>query len=79
MNKNAEFPQNFSMQDAMRLANTPAGQQLIKLLQQQGGADFQSAMSSAAQGNYDQAKKALSALMDSPEIMALLNQLGGKL
>lgn len=77
MDKNADIPKNFSMQDAVRLAGTPAGQQLIKLLQQQGNVDFQAAMSSAAQGNYDQAKQALSSLMNSPEIMALLQQLGG--
>lgn len=78
MDKNANIPQNFSMQDAMRLANSPAGQQLIRLLQQQDGINFNTAMSSAAQGNYDEAKDALSSLMASPEIRALLEQLGGK-
>lgn len=77
MDKNSDIPQNFSMQDAMRMANSPAGQQLIKLLQQQGGTDFQTAMSSAAKGNYEDAKQKLSSLMDSPEIRALLAQLGG--
>ena len=77
MDKTPEFPQGISMQEAMRLAATPAGQQLIRLLQQQGGANFNSAMADAARGNYDDAKKALASAMASPEIQALLKQLGG--
>lgn len=79
MDKKQELPQGFSAQDAMRLANTPAGQQLIKLLQQQGGENLQSAMTKAANGNFEDAKNAISSLMNAPEIQALLRQLGGNL
>lgn len=67
---------NFSIQDAMRLASTPAGQQLIQILQQQNNADMESAMASAAAGDYTQAKKALSSLLSDPTTQALLKQLG---
>lgn len=67
---------NYSMQEAMRLASSPAGQQLIAMLQQQGGDDFKKAMDSAAVGNYDQVKHSLSSLLSTPEAQALLKQLG---
>ena len=49
------LPDNFSMQEVLRMAASPAGQQLIALLRQQDGNAFQSAMSSAAAGDYTQA------------------------
>ncbi len=76
MQNNADTPQDFSMQQAMHLAQTPAGQQLIALLQKNGGADLQQAMAKAAAGDYEQAKNAISAALSSPEAQALLNQLG---
>ncbi len=77
MQKNADTPQNFSMEQAMRIAQTPAGQQLLALLQQNGGTDLQQAMTMAASGDYGQAKKALSAVLTSPDAQKLLEQLGG--
>ena len=68
--------QNFSMQEAMRLAKSPAGQQLLALLQQKDSPALQAAMDQAATGNYAQAKDTLSALMASPEIKKLLAQMG---
>lgn len=68
---------DFSIQEAMRLASSPAGQQLLKLLQQQSSSDLQSAMNSAAAGDYQQAKNTLASLLGSPEAQALLKQLGG--
>ena len=69
---------NFSMQDAMRLAATPAGQQLIAMLQSQNNADLNAAMTSAAAGDYAKAKEALSSLLSDPKTQALLKQLGEK-
>ena len=66
------------IQEAMKLAQTPAGQQLIKLLQETGGNDLQSAMEKAATGDYTQAKQAINALMRNPEARKLLKQMGGK-
>lgn len=68
---------DFSMQDALRLAQTPAGQQLISMLRQRNDPSLQKAMNSAASGDYSQAKEALSSLLQNPEIAALLKQLGG--
>ncbi len=76
MDQKQGFPENISMEQAMKLAASPAGRQLIQALQQQGGSDFQSAVSSAASGDYTQAKKALSGLMEDPTIRELLQELG---
>jgi hypothetical protein len=76
MQKTPDTPQDFSIQQAMQLAKSPVGQQLIALLQKNGGQDFQTAIAKAAAGDYTQAKQALSALMADPEAQALLNQLG---
>ncbi len=72
-----ENQNNFSMQDMMRLAATPAGQQLIALLRQQGGSELQDAMSSAAIGDYTKIKQALEGMMKDPQAQKLLKQLRG--
>lgn len=76
MQKTPDTPQDFSIQQAMQLAKSPVGQQLISLLQKNGGQDFQTAIAKAAAGDYTQAKQALSALMADPEAQALLSKLG---
>lgn len=68
---------DFSMQDAIRLAQTPAGKQLISILQQQDNPELQNAMQNAASGDYGKAKDALSSLLANPDVQALLKQLGG--
>lgn len=65
-----------AMQEAMRVAGTPAGQQLMNLLQKKGGEELQQAMAKAAAGDYRQAKKTLSVLLDDPEVKKLMQQLG---
>lgn len=67
------------MQEAMKMAQSPAGQQLIKLLQQNGGDTLRSAMEQAAAGDYSKAQQALSILMQNPEAKKLFEQMGGKL
>lgn len=74
MQKNSE---NFSMQEAMRLAQSPAGKELIATLRRADNAQLQAAASQAAAGDYESAKKALLPLLNSPEIQALMKQLGG--
>lgn len=59
----------------LKLARSPAGQQLLSLLQSSGGSELQSAVSQASSGNYDQAKNTLSSLLSTPEAQALLKQL----
>ena len=70
--------QNFSMEQAMAFASSPAGKQLIALLQSRGGADLSKAQAHAAAGDMQQAKKELSALLADPRVRELLKQFGGQ-
>lgn len=72
MQKNS---QNFSMDDAMALAKSDAGQRLARLLQQTDGDALQQAANLAAAGDFRKASASLAALLDSPEAQALLKQL----
>ena len=72
MQKNS---QNFSMQDAIRLAGTDAGQQLLQHLQQSQGEALQKAAALAASGDFRRASASLAPLLESEEIRALLQQL----
>ncbi len=74
MQKNSE---NFSMQEALRMVESPAGQQLLALLQQQNGAQVQHIAKQAAAGNYENAMQSLKPMLESPQVQALLRQLGG--
>ena len=65
------------MSDIMRLAQSPAGKQLMALLQQKNPDDLQKAMRKASSGDYAGAQSQLAGLMDSPEARELLKQLGG--
>ena len=68
---------NFSMQEALRLANSDAGQQLLALLKQENGSALQRAMDQAGAGDYEQVQKTLGSLLESPQAQALLRQMGG--
>ena len=70
--------QNFSMEEIMRLAKSPAGQQLIAMLQKQDNTKLEQAAAQAKTGNYTQASQTLSAMLSSPEAQRLLKELGGK-
>ena len=70
MEKNS---QNFSMEDAMRLAQSPGARHLFDLLQ----AKNPDAMAQAASGDYGKLQQDLGSLLADPEIRALLRQLGG--
>ena len=65
MQKNS---QEFSMEEAMRLSKTPAGQQLLATLQQADPAQLQKIAQQASSGDYTAAAQQLN---------ALLKQLGG--
>ena len=75
MEKNS---QDFSVREAKRLAQTPEGQQLLRLLQQQDSGQLQQAMEKASAGNYKEAGNILQSLLSSPEVKSLMQQLGGK-
>ena len=69
--------QDFSIQEAQRLAKTPEGQKLVELLQAKDSAALEKAMADASAGNFKEAGKTLSSLLSSPEIRQLIRQLGG--
>ena len=76
MENNPNLPNHLSMQEVLRMAASPAGQQLIAMLRKQSDSDFQAAMSRAASGDYTQAKQAIEKLMADPQAQKLLKQLG---
>lgn len=69
---------NFSMEQAMQLMNTDAGKKLIALLQSSNDPGLKKAMELSSKGDFSQAKEALENITASPEVQALLRQLGGK-
>ena len=71
-------PNNFSMQEALRLAKSPAGQQLLALLQQSDPAALQKVMEQASSGEYSQIPQMLAPLLASEEAKKLLQQMGGR-
>ena len=70
--------QDFSMEDVKRIAKSPAGQQLMALLQQKDSDAVAQATAQAKAGDYAQAGQTLSALLSSPEAQKLMKELGGK-
>ena len=70
MEKNS---QNFSMDDAMRLANSPHARQLFELLKVKNP----EAMTDAASGNYNKLQRDLAGILSDPDIRQLLQQMGG--
>ena len=70
--------QDFSMEEIMRLAKSPAGRQLMAMLQQKDSGQLQQAVTQAKSGNYAQAGQTLSEMLSSPEAQKLLKELGGK-
>jgi len=66
-----------AMQQAMRLARSAQGQQLLNLLQEKNADALRQAANCASQGDYAQAQKVLSKLLADPEAQKLLSALGG--
>lgn len=65
-----------ALQEAMKLASSPAGQKLIALLQAQNSDAIEQARQQAAQGNMNQAKNALSDLLKSDQVQKLIREMG---
>lgn len=70
-------PDPYSMEDALRLINTPAGQQLLALLRQTNPEALNKAQSQAAAGDYSKIPQTLAPLLASEDVKKLLKQLGG--
>lgn len=68
----------YDLTELIRLAQSPAGQRLLALLQQNGPAEVNQAVRQAAQGDLAQAKEAVSALLKDPRVQALLKQMEGQ-
>lgn len=77
MQKKSEDFNDFSMGEAMRLAQSDAGQQLFALLQATQGEQLQAAMDQAAAGDYAGVKKTMQFLLADQQAQALLKQLRG--
>ena len=69
---------DFSADEVMRLAKSPAGQQLIAMLQNADSQKLQQAAAQANAGQYDAAQNTLQALLSDPKVQSLMQQLGGK-
>ena len=69
--------QDFSMQEALRLAQTPAGQRLLAVLQQQYGEQLRQVIDQAAAGHYEEVQRKMTDLLYNPEAQSLLNQMRG--
>lgn len=61
----------------LALLHSPAGQQLMEFLKKNGGTAAQAAAAQASAGDISGAKETLSPLLETPELQALLRQLGG--
>ena len=67
----------FSMEEVMQLMRSPAGQQLMKLLQSSDDPALQKAKQLSASGNLEGAKEAVRHLAAGEEIKKILSQFGG--
>ncbi len=67
----------FSMQDAIQLANSPVGEQLLSMIKKKNPDALNQAMAQANEGNFEQIKETMSALMKDKDIQAMLKQFGG--
>ncbi|MBR4108950.1 MAG: hypothetical protein IKK41_01315 [Oscillospiraceae bacterium] len=74
MEKNS---QNFSMEEAMKMANSPAAQQLIAMLRNTNGDQLQKAMALASAGDMKSASQIINGLLSgSPQAKKLAEELG---
>ena len=63
------------MKELLRLAQSPAGQQLIALLRQRRGDRLSAALAQASAGDYRQAQALLSDLLAQEDAQALIKSL----
>ena len=75
MEKKSDGFENFDIQQAMRLANSETGRQLLDLLKSTQGQTRQGAMDQAAAGNFDQLKKTVQTLMSNEEARKLVEKM----
>lgn len=66
---------DFSLEEAMRLAGTKTGRQLLQMLRSEHGQAMQAAAETAKAGDIEKTRQALSAFLSDPKTKALLQQL----
>lgn len=64
-----------NISELMKLAQSPAGQQLLSMLQSVKGDALDSALAQASAGNFEEAKTTLSSLLSTPQAQTLLRQM----
>lgn len=77
MQKNSDGINDFSMHQAMKLAQSDAGKQLFALLQNTEGEKLQTAMDQAAAGDLEQVKKTMQQIMESGQVQQLMKKMRG--
>ncbi len=66
---------DFSVQEAMRIASSPAGQRLLAMLRQTDSAKLQQAVKQATTGEYAQAQQTISELLSAPQVQEALKEM----
>lgn len=64
-----------AIEKARQLAQTSTGRQLNELMRQLGGNDLESALASAASGDYGKLEKELQRLLKNPQARKLLESM----
>ena len=75
MQKKTDGFQEFSIQQAAKLSQSDAGQQLFALLQRDHGDQLQSAMEQAKAGDYTKVKETMQSLLASKQAQELLKKM----
>ena len=77
MQKKTDGNGNFSMADAMKMAQSDAGKELFALLQNTQGDRLRTAMDQAASGDMEQVKKTVQEIMASSQAQELFAKMRG--
>ena len=78
MQKKSEGNRDFSMEQAMKMAQSDAGKELFALLQSTQGDRLRTAMDQAATGDIEQVKKTMEEIMASRQARELLAKMRGE-
>ena len=77
MQKKSDGNSNFSMEQAMKMAQSDAGKELFALLQSTQGDRLRTAMDQAASGDMEQVKKTMEEIMASRQAQELFARMRG--
>lgn len=68
-------PTKKDIENVMQFAKSPQGQKLIQILQEKGGQSVEEAKKQAENGNFADAQKTLSGVLDDRQIQKLLKEM----